>query len=273
MCRVNGSRCYSLDLPQGGLEVPCILIFSTPQAHESEKTKKLIESSLAVPVKLTSDTKDYQIKVSPGIPCSTNASCSTSLATLTDVLENDEEFKELQPLKQKLKLHDGEIEGIIMGVELSDLYINMAQRTLKNQFPELNGLESSLFQDKERSLTNDNVKNKLQIIHCKQHHHWIVASTVKREVIVIDSLFRLIDEETKQIVINLFQYDCEKPPRIRVIKTQKQKGNKDCGLFAIAMATATAFGNDPSRQSFCLDLMRAHLVDCLKNERFSIMFP
>ena len=34
----------------------------------------------------------------------------------------------------------------------------MAQRTLKNQFPELNGLESSLFQDKESSLTKDNVK-------------------------------------------------------------------------------------------------------------------
>ena len=76
----------------------------------------------------------------------------------------------------------------------------------------------------------------------------------------------------KQIEINLFQYNCEKPPRIRVIKTQKQKGNKDCGLFAIAMATAIAFGNDPSRQSFCQDLMRAHLVDCLKNEQFS-MFP
>ena len=37
--------------------------------------------------------------------------------------------------------------------------------------------------------------------------------------------------------------------------------NKDCGLFAIAMFTSTAFGNDPSKQNFCQDLMRAHLVD------------
>jgi len=102
----------------------------------------------------------------------------------------------------------------------------MAQRTLKYQFPELNDLESSLFQDKERSLTKDNVKNKLQIIYCKQHHHWIVASTVKsmaEEVIIIHSLFRLMDEEMKQMVINLFQYDCEKPPRIRVIKLKSRK--------------------------------------------------
>ena len=71
-----------------------------------------------------------------------------------------------------------------------------------------------------------------------------------------------MDEETKQTVINLFQYDCEKPPRIRVIKTQKQKGNKDCGLFAIA------FGNDPGKQNFCQDPMHGHLVDYLKT-----MFP
>ena len=31
-CRVNGSRRYSRDLPHGGLEVPCILIFSV--AHQ-----------------------------------------------------------------------------------------------------------------------------------------------------------------------------------------------------------------------------------------------
>ena len=46
-CRANGSRRYSSDLPQGGLEVPCILTFSTPNAREIEKTKKLIESGNA----------------------------------------------------------------------------------------------------------------------------------------------------------------------------------------------------------------------------------
>ncbi len=32
LCRVNGSRRYSVDLPQGGLEVPCILVFSGEQS-------------------------------------------------------------------------------------------------------------------------------------------------------------------------------------------------------------------------------------------------
>jgi len=80
-----------------------------------KKTKKLIESSLAHPVKITTNTED-KIAISPGIPCSTNTSCSTSSATLFDVLESDDEFKELQPLKKKLKLHNSEIEHIIMGL-------------------------------------------------------------------------------------------------------------------------------------------------------------
>ena len=135
MCRVNGSRCYSSDLPQGGLEVPCILTFSTPQACESEKT----ESSLALPVKLTTNTEGDKIAVSPEIPCSTNTSYSTSSATFTDALESDIDANEFKPLKKKQKLHNSEIECIIMGVELSDLHINMAQRILKHQLPGLNG--------------------------------------------------------------------------------------------------------------------------------------
>ena len=52
------------------------------------------------------------------------------------------------------------------------------------------------------------VKNKLQIIHCSKQNHWIVASTVNyklEEVLVYDSLFSTIDKETRKIIQNLFQ--------------------------------------------------------------------
>ena len=48
-----------------------------------------------------------------------------------------------------------------MGVELSDMQINLAQRVLKQQFPESNGLESTLCQNRQQFLSEDNVKNKL----------------------------------------------------------------------------------------------------------------
>ena len=43
---MTGRRQYSSDLPQGGLEVPCVLMFNTKQAAEKEKAKRLIEGSL-----------------------------------------------------------------------------------------------------------------------------------------------------------------------------------------------------------------------------------
>ena len=51
-CMVNGSRRYSADLPQGGLEIPCILTFRTNNAKLSDNSKKLIEASLAMNIKI-----------------------------------------------------------------------------------------------------------------------------------------------------------------------------------------------------------------------------
>ena len=42
LCRVNGSWCYSSNLLQGVLEIPCILIFSTPQVCESKKLRSYL---------------------------------------------------------------------------------------------------------------------------------------------------------------------------------------------------------------------------------------
>ena len=49
---VNGSRRYSADLLQGGLEIPCILTFRTNNAKLSDNSKKLIEASLAMNIKI-----------------------------------------------------------------------------------------------------------------------------------------------------------------------------------------------------------------------------
>jgi len=273
---VNGTRRYSADLDEGGVEIPCILTFSSLEAFECTKTKKRIEVSLKLSVELAvNSTKVDEVADLPSVVQSIdNHICSSASLDHTQAIEIHDQSDALEPAAKKPKLDVCEIENIIMGVELSDLHINLAQGILKRQFPGLNGLISTLYQDKELKLTESDVNNKVQIIHCKQRHHWIVASTVKNtsEVIVVDSIFKSLDEETKLTIFKLFQYDCKKPPMIKVIKTQKQKGNKDCGLFAIAMATAIAFGHEPNHQKFRQELMRAHLADCLKNEQFC-QFP
>ena len=55
-------------------------------------------------------------------------------------------------------------EHIIMGKELTDTEINLAQQLLKKQFPNLNRFKSTLLQDKMCSLTEKEVRDKVQII-------------------------------------------------------------------------------------------------------------
>ena len=55
-------------------------------------------------------------------------------------------------------------ERVIMGQRLSDIEINFSQLLLKSQFPEINGLQSTLLQDKSHMSKAPN-HNKLQIIH------------------------------------------------------------------------------------------------------------
>ena len=46
------------------------------------------------------------------------------------------------------------MERIIMGEELSDVDINLAQRLLRVQFPKLGGLQSTLLQQKRHQYPN-----------------------------------------------------------------------------------------------------------------------
>ena len=45
------------------------------------------------------------------------------------------------------------------------------------------------------------------------------------------------------------RYNAKKPV-ITISESQKQKGNVDCGLFAIATATALAFGKNLSKSQY-----------------------
>ena len=123
-------------------------------------------------------------------------------------------------------------------------------------------------------MTEDTVQNKVQIIYCKTRHHWIVASTSNcalGEVRVYDSIFQYSDKETEQIITSLFQFGSNKLT-LKVAHSQKQKGGTDCGVFAIAFATAIAFEMNPSKLRLKQESLRAHLVTCFHKRHMSL-FP
>lgn len=161
-----------------------------------------------------------------------------------------------------------------MGEDLTDIEINFAQQLLKNQFKHINGLCSTLLQDRASKLTSSSMMNRIQIIHCRNRRHWIVATTMNANhdtVKVYDSLFLYLDKDSLQSVENCFTLN-NKIPQVKMMQCRKQEGGKDCGVYAIAFAVALAFSSNPSRQNFKQDTMRVHLVRCFTNKQFSL-FP
>ena len=274
-CVVDGPRRYSSDLPQGGLELPCKLIFSAPSLLESNKMKKLVQSAMekshlepANNESTLQSTTDSQFTSMNGVTtepsvmdCSSAATQGNDLVAVDDIV--------CSPPKKRCKAYDD--EGIIMGSELTDMEINFAQQLLKAQFTSINGLESTLHQQLQKNatvLSKDSIRNIIQILFCQERKHWIVATTVNcspNEVKVYDSLFQYLDKDSLQLIEKLFWCD-NLNLDIKMTQCRKQKGGKDCGVFAIAIATAIASGLNPSRQNFKQEAMRGHLIDCFNKE-------
>ena len=59
---------------------------------------------------------------------------------------------------------------------------------------------------------------------------------------------------------------------IEHMNTQLQKGGDDCGLFAIAAATALCHGEDPVEFKYEQSLMRSHLHKAFKIQAL-LLFP
>ena len=81
-------------------------------------------------------------------------------------------------------------------------------------------------------------------------------------------LYESVDPDTLKIVQNRFSFSSD--PNINVISEQKQTNSYDCGLFAIANATAIVFGENPIYHHFSVHAMRDHLIKCYENKE---MYP
>ena len=149
-CRVTGSRHFSEDLPQGGLEIPCLLIFQGSM-KDAMKAEKVVRSALS-------------------------ASDIAKPATRGESESQKPKRRKLTALELCPNV-DG-LDGILKGARLSDQHIHQAQCLIKQQFPQLSGLRSTLYQSKCEQEAGLN--NQLQVIHSRGDH-WIVSSTVDCE--------------------------------------------------------------------------------------------
>ena len=154
---------------------------------------------------------------------------------------------------------------------LNDSIINASQKLLKELFPFLPGLqcvELGTIMGFEVE-----VGEFVQIVH-NGKNHWLLLSTIGMEhptVRVYDSMYNSIGSHTQSQIAVLLHTDSSSI-NIEMMNVQLQTGGSDCGPFAIAFATALAFGKNPEDYYFDQQALRPHLIKCLEKQRMEF-FP
>ena len=99
-----------------------------------------------------------------------------------------------------------------------------------------------------------------------QRNHWIAVSNVNCRddtVYVYDSLYAIIDYKTQLKTCSLWRPTVNKVT-FRMPNIQRQTNNKDCGVFAIAVAAELVLGRDPVECVWDVPVMRPHLKAALE---------
>ena len=112
VCIVSGSRRYSSNLPQGGLEIPCILKFTASNLNEAGKARRQLESTLQICTSERTGTTTLSSEVVAPILMVSNQSedqSSSSTPVDSDV--------PIDPLAPMLKIDD----------RLSDLSVDITE--------------------------------------------------------------------------------------------------------------------------------------------------
>ena len=231
---------------QGGREISHLIICEGP-GKEVQKIKKLLTDRLLT---------------TPAIECSTDESQANKRRRIGEgSVEKSADVSEwMQCGMVMLTEYDRKI--LATGEKLTDQHMNFAQTLLQLQFPELNGLQSTLYQS--RSLALNTNKHALQIIHCRGDH-WIVATTIEydfRNIRMFDSVYASQDDETHQTIQRMFGNNTSL--QVSTVNALKQQDGSDCGVFAIAISTCRAFGGDPTKMVVCQAKIRDHLLHVLK---------
>ena len=281
-CRIIGRRRYSRDLVQGGLEVPCTLVFKgDPTRVDKVKgllNKKTISQAETLKDQVVSQAETKDRAAGYGERNNDPITIGSDIEYNQDDGDVDDQELLLSPKRPRiaygsepewvrvgrmnLQLKDKEI--ILQGLRLTDNHMNASQKLLKKQFASIEGLCNTL--KVTIKCYTAWIPNYLQILHSRGDH-WITLTTIgcsDNHIFVFDSLYDNVDDATKNAVDRIFTGShlsyCTPP-------VPKQQGPVDCGLYAIAYAAYLAYGKDPCKLTthhFKHETMRCHLVKCIE---------
>ena len=160
-----------------------------------------------------------------------------------------------------LNLKKRDKKNILSNKDLDDHVVYTAMKLLMEKYPDLIVQPPSIIQDEGFHYCPHET---VQIVH-NGKHHWLPLSSFGGSIQIYDSLQMEVTESIKKQMRQLFSPDDGMPP-YRLMKTQRQEGSNDCGLFAIANAIEIAGVNDPVDVVFEQAVMRNHLISCFESE-------
>ena len=110
----------------------------------------------------------------------------------------------------------------------------------------------------------------MQVIFIRKCH-WACILLNENQVSLYDSAYTSVSTDTFRVVARLVQ--CVEPSfKIEVMNISKQSGAVDCGLYAIAVLTSLAFGQDPTTLVYDQEAMRPHLITSFETKKI-VPFP
>ena len=165
----------------------------------------------------------------------------------------------------KMKLFQDKvlIEG---NSQLNDKHINFVQAMFRNQFAQCCGLQNTLLQHRHKYSVSTKM---IQILHIHDNH-WVVISNLHcldNEIRYYDTIYSDIDQQTHDFLNSMFDEDITVTVDTQM---QKQEGDRDCGIFFIAVTNSLLHNQIPG--PFTQSLLRPHLIHCIENKQM-IPFP
>lgn len=164
---------------------------------------------------------------------------------------------------------------VLQGGWLTDQHIDFANNILRNQFRNVQGLETPLLNQSYRGFSCSDTNSPVIQMH-NVGNHWVTSfrEAAQTEVRLYDSLVsfalpvfqprlqKLLVKQMKQIY-NMGNMNSS--IQVLCCSTTIQPNGSDCGVYAIAFATDLCNGRDPGLIDYDTRRMRQHVVTCFSN--------
>ena len=161
----------------------------------------------------------------------------------------------------KLKLGDTDRKQLVDGARLTDKHIDGSAQLLAQQFPDMQGPQSTLRGQQPWLLQP--AKENSMFFH-NFSGHWALSHLNKGVVYLYDSLQpKSLHTDLQQHMLALYGRRVVKVPSVQV-----QKGTSDCGCYAIAFCVSLLYGDDPATLMYNQKKMREQIVTSISNRHF-----